>query len=84
MNKETAVYICLDLICRERITQYLAQKMPDMEESWKVIRRKFHNREKMQLNTWAGDLFAKVANEYCVSNYDELAEKQFARDIADN
>lgn len=77
MNKEFAVYIALDLVCKERETQYIMMKIPDMVEKWKEIRRKFRNREKMPINSWAGDLFAKVSNEFCVENYREFAEKQF-------
>ena len=77
MDKTAAVYIALDLVCKERETQYIMMKIPDMVEKWKEIRRKFRDREKMPINSWAGDLFAKVANEFMVPNYAEMCEKQF-------
>lgn len=74
---ETAVYIAIDLICRERVTQYEGLKMSDLADKWRNIRQNFRNRDKMPIDSWAGDLFAKVANEYGIENYLESAEKQF-------
>lgn len=79
MNESLALSVCIDLVCRERITQYIALKMPEIEEKWKKIRANFQIRNKMALDSWAGDLFAKCFNELRIApeKYEEYKNKFF-------
>lgn len=80
ITKDRALYVCLDLLCRERITYYVSLKMPDYEAAWKEIRTNFKERKIMPLHSLAGDLFAKVATELGIQDYAEVRDRQFYDD----
>lgn len=79
MTEEQVLSVVLDLICRERITQYALLGKDDLVHAWHTIRMKFKNKEKMTQDTWASDLFAKVFNELRINpeKYEGLFSQYF-------
>jgi hypothetical protein len=80
MNAIRTLHVCFDLVCRERITQYTMMKNPDMVQAWQQIRENFKHKKKMPVNSWAGDLFAKIFTELNISADYNIVRAEYFND----
>lgn len=77
ISLELAVSIAFKIACSERVAFYTDKKMPDRADTWKLIKEKL-GKEKMAIDSEAGDLFTKVCHEYGVrSEFPTFVQQYF-------